>query len=91
MRMRTYRDRQLGTLAALSAACVLAYGNSLHGGFLFDDNYAVLDNQDVTQPAISLATLLRNDFWGQPMASPSSHKSYRCGIPLIGCRHTSLG
>lgn len=69
-----------GTLAALCAVCLLTYGNSLHGGFLFDDNYAVLDNHDVTQPAVNFTALLQNDFWGQSMTSASSHKSYRCVV-----------
>eukprot|EP00873_Tetraselmis_striata_P017239 jgi/Tetstr1/437503/TSEL_026182.t1 len=53
------------------------YANTLHAGFTFDDNFAVLNNKDVMDPSIPLANLLEHDFWGQHIAGDMSHKSYR--------------
>ena len=74
-------DRTLGSAAAaLALAC---YAHALHGGFVFDDTYAITGNADVTGadgvgwwealPRI----FLQHDFWGQDIAKPDSHKSYR--------------
>ena len=52
--------------------------NSLDGDFVHDDVEAVLRNPDVTAPdQRALADVFANDFWGSPMASNLSHKSYR--------------
>ncbi|CAN0262414.1 protein O-mannosyl-transferase TMTC3 [Lampetra fluviatilis] len=64
---------EAGGLAVLVAAC---YYNSLHCGFVFDDISAIRDNKDL-RPSTPLVNLLRNDFWGTPMAEEKSHKSYR--------------
>ena len=54
----------------------LIYLNSLGLQFCFDDEIAIIRNQDV-RTNTSWSTLLYDDFWGQPISSPESHKSYR--------------
>lgn len=58
------------------AAGLFVFLNSLHGELVFDDVHAVERNKDVLGTN-SLSQLFLNDFWGEPMASNSSHKSYR--------------
>ena len=60
-------------VGSLSFVC---YINSIWGGFVFDDNEALLGNKDV-DPNTSLAYVFKNDFWGTDIFSSSSHKSYR--------------
>ena len=59
--------------AALGA---VLYLNTLNCGFAFDDKAVIVDNEDV-RPNVSWMNLLRNDFWGAPISSADSHKSYR--------------
>ena len=59
-----------------SLIAVLCYLNSLNGDFVHDDVYAIKNNQDVTGKK-PLLDLFSNDFWGRPMTSFRSHKSYR--------------
>ena len=59
--------------AALAVAC---YWNSLPCGLVHDDKFAIRDNPDVRQDA-PLSQLFSDDFWGKPMNSNVSHKSYR--------------
>ena len=66
--------RGAGGLCALAA--VFLYLNTLDCGFCFDDSAVILDNQDL-RPNVSWTNLLWNDFWGTPMGSNLSHKSYR--------------
>ena len=68
-------DFNLAALAALLGA--LCYANSLGGALVWDDRMAIVGNADVTNLDSPLAALLRHDFWGQPIASDHSHKSYR--------------
>lgn len=65
----------LGLAAVLSAA-VLCYWNTLHGELVHDDRFAIKENMDL-RAAAPVAYLFANDFWGKPMADPTSHKSYR--------------
>ena len=58
------------------AAGLCVFLNSLHGELIFDDVHAVERNQDVLG-GNALSQLFVNDFWGEPMASNHSHKSYR--------------
>ena len=55
---------------------------------VYDDNEAILMNPDVKAHG-PLAALLRNDFWGTPMASPSSHRSFR-PVTVLSYRWTYL-
>jgi len=78
------------SVAAIALSCYL---NSLNGDLVHDDVPAVQQNRDVLG-LTSLAALFANDFWGQSMADPNSHKSYRpltvltfrsetCPLPLF--------
>ena len=73
------------TAAALSDAkqkmivvliSILAYINSSTGDFVHDDIPAIVNNPDVNGKN-HIFQVLSNDFWGEPMASIRSHKSYR--------------
>lgn len=66
----------LGRLLVFVAA-VTVYLNTLPNGLLFDDEGAITDNADVTNMSAPLTDLLKNDFWGTPMTSSRSHKSWR--------------
>ena len=55
----------------------LCYVNALQGSFVFDDDSAVVRNPDVCAPSLPLAQLLAHDFWGMPLTSSRSHKSFR--------------
>ena len=72
----------------------LCYANALQGAFVFDDDSAVVRNPDVCAPALSLAALLSHDFWGMPLSSSRSHKSFRPLTTLsfrANCRAHGLG
>ena len=56
--------------------CLACYWNSLGGELVHDDIFAIKDNQDL-HPTTPLFDLFKNDFWGEPMSSVTSHKSYR--------------
>lgn len=62
-------------LLAVLLGC-LCYWNSLDGDLVHDDIFAIRDNQDL-RPDTPLSTLFLDDFWGEPMSSVVSHKSYR--------------
>ena len=61
------------TALLLSFTCYL---NSLSGELVHDDIFAVRDNRDL-RSSTPIAQLLRDDFWGEAISSPTSHKSYR--------------
>ena len=71
--------------AIVIAASLLLYSNSLDGAFVFDDHVAIVGNRDVVgEPPASardawaqVAQIFRDDYWGTPLASDASHKSYR--------------
>ena len=66
----------------LASGCVLGlatlcYANSCGGGFVFDDNEAIVNNKDVVGDG-PLSLLLENNFWGERMGSAwSRHQSFR--------------
>ena len=62
---------------ALVAAVLICYSGSLHGDFVHDDRFAIVDNADVNPALAPLSNLLVNDFWGAPISSNTSHKSFR--------------
>ena len=73
---------RIGIVAGHSAVFLISlacYLNSLSGELVHDDIFAVRDNQDL-RSSTPIVQLLRDDFWGEPMRSAVSHKSYR---PLI--------
>ncbi|XP_064638552.1 protein O-mannosyl-transferase TMTC4-like [Lineus longissimus] len=49
---------------------------SSYGGFVFDDNEAIIGNVDIT-PAMPIGDIFAHDFWGSRLNSTFSHKSYR--------------
>ena len=55
---------------------ILLYLNTLDCGLCYDDKSAIITNGDITSRA-PWTNLLWNDFWGTPMSSKDSHKSYR--------------
>ena len=65
---------RVGILCALFGLCL--YLNSLHGELVFDDTAAIVANDDA-QMKTPWIEILKNDFWGTPMESKGSHKSYR--------------
>ncbi|GLI69945.1 hypothetical protein VaNZ11_014684, partial [Volvox africanus] len=67
---------RLGELVCAVVA-VIVYLNSIPANFAFDDSFAVIYNGDVTSDSNPLWGLLVNDFWGQPISSAQSHKSWR--------------
>ena len=61
-----------------AAVALVAYINTLDTGFCFDDNHAIVQNPDITQPSnVSWEKLLLHDFWGMPIDDKLSCKSYR--------------
>ncbi|XP_041972951.1 protein O-mannosyl-transferase TMTC1-like [Aricia agestis] len=80
MKRRVQEPKGLNGDAAIycmvTATAVLSYINSLNGDFVHDDIPAIVSNADVVGGG-NLKQLLLDDFWGTPMADPSSHKSYR--------------
>ena len=72
-----YDLTRLKFYSALSLLCLLAYSTALapRSEFVHDDIVAILRNPDVFHSPIG--DLFSNDFWGAPMSSPASHKSYR--------------
>ncbi|XP_068685859.1 protein O-mannosyl-transferase TMTC4-like [Montipora foliosa] len=57
-------------------ASICCYLNSLFGEFVYDDYEVIETNADV-RPSSPLSSLFTNDFWGIPIQSNESHKSYR--------------
>ncbi|CAM9712374.1 unnamed protein product, partial [Discosporangium mesarthrocarpum] len=65
----------------MAPICIFVVSATLHastlwGSFVWDDRPAVLDNRDVRTDT-SWRDMWINDFWGQAMDDPNSHKSYR--------------
>jgi tetratricopeptide (TPR) repeat protein len=61
----------------LAAFSVLLYGNTLWGGFVWDDRAAIIGNKDVRGESNIFSILFEHDFWGQDITLVDSHKSYR--------------
>lgn len=61
---------------AVALVAVGCYLNALDCDFVHDDIPAVVRNRDVIGKA-SWSSVLNDDFWGTPMESINSHKSYR--------------
>ena len=45
---------------------------SLDGGFVFDDNPAIVENDDVYAHRTTISQVLGHNFWGQPQGDPSA-------------------
>lgn len=73
----TIPDIQKGFWYGIVAGiAILSYLNSFQCELVHDDIFAIKDNQDV-HGNLSLFDVFKNDFWGKPMSSNTSHKSYR--------------
>ncbi|XP_071632381.1 protein O-mannosyl-transferase TMTC4 isoform X2 [Temnothorax longispinosus] len=53
----------------------LCFVNSYDGDFVFDDNEAIVNNNDVRDTPFW--DIFQNDFWGTKLSHRQSHKSYR--------------
>jgi len=75
----TSNDQRLShrTAAAICAIVgALFYVNTLDCDLCFDDEMAIIKNRDL-RPETPWVNLVLDDFWGVPMHSSESHKSYR--------------
>eukprot|EP00118_Oscarella_pearsei_P008648 m.45784 g.45784 ORF g.45784 m.45784 type:complete len:778 (+) comp33634_c0_seq6:121-2454(+) len=54
----------------------LFYLNTIGGELVFDDHEAIVTNEDV-RPSKPIQYIFQHDFWGVPLLSNDSHKSYR--------------
>ena len=73
---KLYSSSQWKRKSLLFVLSVVCYMNSIWGDFVFDDNEALLSNQDLDLNN-SWTQVFQNDFWGTNIFSNSSHKSYR--------------
>ncbi|KAF8382645.1 hypothetical protein PRIPAC_71787 [Pristionchus pacificus] len=66
----------LASLAALVVLATVPFALSIGGELVFDDRKTVVENGVVrgTKPLIEVFS---TDYWGDPLASMTSHKSYR--------------
>ena len=62
---------------AIALLAALLYTNSLDAEWTFDDHAAVVSNPDVMSRPLGSPGLFRNDFWGTPLSTATSHQSYR--------------
>jgi hypothetical protein len=72
----TVRQRRL---VLVTVCCLFAF-NGLNGGFVFDDNLAIVRNEDTSPNSASFLALWSHDIWGKSMLAEDSHHSYR---PLL--------
>ncbi|EPB68418.1 hypothetical protein ANCCEY_12496 [Ancylostoma ceylanicum] len=63
-------------ILVIAALAILPYIPSLDGEFVFDDSATILNNPIVTGKS-HLKQVFTTDYWGYPIASSQSHKSYR--------------
>lgn len=58
--------------------CIVSYGDQLDGDFVFDDSAAIVNNKQVSLGTdVTWASICSHDYWGTPILSPTSHKSWR--------------
>ena len=69
-------NKTLLCLAAILLCSLLPYLNSIQGELVHDDKFAILENPDIVGE-FDIKSIFTNDFWGTPIHSPKSHKSYR--------------
>jgi hypothetical protein len=60
-----------------STVALATFANTLFCGFVWDDRAAILNNMDIRTDASDIRDLFEHDFWGSPLRSASSHKSFR--------------
>ncbi|CAJ1346726.1 unnamed protein product [Effrenium voratum] len=69
-------QRSLLASVAVGAFASGVFLNALEGDFVFDDAYAIVQNPDVYSSS-PWFQVFWHDFWGFPLLSDKSHKSYR--------------
>uniref|UniRef100_A0A8L7T4E6 dolichyl-phosphate-mannose--protein mannosyltransferase n=2 Tax=Brugia malayi TaxID=6279 RepID=A0A8L7T4E6_BRUMA len=60
-------------LTIITVAAILSFSGNINGNFVFDDREAIINNKAIRQ----IGKILESDFWGYPIRSTRSHKSYR--------------
>uniref|UniRef100_A0A0R3S7F7 Uncharacterized protein n=1 Tax=Elaeophora elaphi TaxID=1147741 RepID=A0A0R3S7F7_9BILA len=60
-------------LTIITMAAILSFSGNIHGNFVFDDREAIVNNRAIRE----ISKILESDFWGHPIRSSRSHKSYR--------------
>lgn len=60
-------------LTIITVVAILSFSGNIHGNFVFDDREAIINNRAIRE----IGKILKTDFWGYPIRSPHSHKSYR--------------
>lgn len=65
--------------AILVLMCLICYGyGGLSGSkFVFDDTVAIVKNKNVNTLPTNWTAIFSHDFWGAPLLSADSHKSFR--------------
>jgi hypothetical protein len=58
-------------------SAIVSYIYIYQGGFAYDDYFALVNNRDTVVRQSDLSNLLIHDFWGQPLQSDKSHRSFR--------------
>ncbi|CEF69629.1 Tetratricopeptide TPR1 repeat and Tetratricopeptide-like helical domain and Tetratricopeptide repeat-containing domain and Tetratricopeptide TPR2 repeat and Domain of unknown function DUF1736 domain and Tetratricopeptide repeat-containing protein [Strongyloides ratti] len=74
------KNKTLSPKIIIFSLSILCFIVSFNGEFAFDDHRAVVNNKVVVSPSnygLNIKEILKNDFWGTPMESKFSHKSYR--------------
>lgn len=61
----------------IGLVCGLVFGNSLSNDFTFDDSSAIVSNRHVHTNDTDWLSVWWVDYWGTPIQSEHSHKSYR--------------
>ncbi|KAL3990780.1 TPR repeat family protein [Acanthocheilonema viteae] len=60
-------------LIVITVVAILSFSSNIHGDFVFDDREAIINNKAIRE----IGKILKSDFWGYPIRSSHSHKSYR--------------
>ena len=67
-----------GTASLIVFVCAVSvFSRNYDGLFVFDDVAAIVKNADVSGNTTTYYDVMMNDFWGTPLMSNKSHKSYR--------------
>ncbi|RHY70381.1 hypothetical protein DYB38_008718 [Aphanomyces astaci] len=66
-------------LLCVALLAFAVFANTLSCGFVWDDRAAILTNRDIRTDdnTTAVGDLFVHDFWGTPISSASSHKSFR--------------
>ncbi|KAM3727926.1 Protein O-mannosyl-transferase TMTC4 [Dirofilaria immitis] len=60
-------------LMMVTMGAILSFSGNIHGDFVFDDREAIINNRAIRE----IGKIFKSDFWGYPIRSSHSHKSYR--------------